>query len=73
MVRVTKVAAWKIGDKFVEDVAEATKLIRRMVIEEILNEAYGSKDAFDVKEIAEFLSSNFDKIEARVKAAMTGA
>jgi hypothetical protein len=69
------VAAWRIGDRFVENAEEATKMVRKLVVEELLSEKKldAQTDFGDNEEIGQFVADNFDIIEARVKAAMAGA
>lgn len=70
MVKVTKVAVWKIGDRFIESAAEATKAARLEIIREML---VNEENQFAGQGPAEWMSSNWDAIEAKTKAAMTGA
>lgn len=71
MVNVTKVAAWKVGNTFIEDAKEAEKEVRRLVVMELIGEQPGDYSTVDL--IADWVVDNFDKIETRVKAAMAGA
>lgn len=68
MVKVKKVAAWKIGDRFIEDAKEAEKVVRAEVIRELMKE--DSASAYEDE--ADFFSHHWDTIEQRVKAAMAG-
>lgn len=69
MVKVTKVAVWKVGNTFIEDFKEAEQHVRCEIIREMLvaeeNMAIGESPA-------EWMSSNWDDIEARVKTALAG-
>lgn len=69
MVKVTKVAAWKIGDKFIESAKEAEKETRRLVIQELMAE--DSASAYEDE--ADYFAHHWDTIEARTKAAMAGS
>ena len=73
MVKVTKIAAWKIGNEFFEDMARATTEVRRLVIIEMLEEEGPGMEGITPEDIASWIAGSFDKIEARVKAAMAGA
>lgn len=76
MVKVVKVAAWKIGDRYIEDAKEAERATRELVIRELLTEwsANGSGDPqLKLKDsIANWVAENWDAIESRTKAAMAG-
>lgn len=69
MVKVTKVAVWKIGAAYIESAKEAEKETRRMVIKEMLvaeeNMAIGESPA-------DWFADNWDDINNRTKAALAG-
>lgn len=77
MVKVTKIAAWKIGNKFFEEATEAEAEARRIIVEELLAEQNPERK-FDQwfenpADIAEWISRHWAVIEARLKAAMAGS
>ena len=72
MVKVSKVAVWKIGNEYIEDATRAAQAVRRMVIEELLRERQ-VREPMSIEQISEFVSTNYDQIETRVKSAMAGA
>jgi hypothetical protein len=71
VVKVTKIAVWKIGDQYFEDATKATAVVRQQVILELIQEDGAVLDC--PENIARWVACTFDKIEARVKAAMAGA
>ena len=68
MVKVAKVAVWKIGNTYIESAKEAEKETRRMVIQELIAEESPSAYADE----ADYFAHYWETIEARTKAAMTG-
>jgi hypothetical protein len=70
MVKVSKVAVWKIGDQYFPDAQAATKETRRLVIEEMLVQ---EENMFAGQSPSSWMADNWDSIEARVKAAMAGS
>lgn len=71
MVKVTKVAVWKIGNTFIESAVEATREVRRIIALELLEE--GADEQLTLSEAADWIADNHDSLEAKVKAAMAGA
>lgn len=74
MVRVSKIAVWKVGiGEIYEDQKSAEAAVREAVIEELMAEQDFHPEEDNRGMIAMWVSQNFDKMEARVKAAMAGA
>lgn len=69
MVKVTKVAVWKIGPSYIEDAKAAEKEARRLIIREMMKKARRPRKG---KDEADWVGDNWDEIERRTKAAMTG-
>lgn len=71
MVKVSKVAAWKIGSEYIEDAKAAEQRVRQLVVEELLAEQEESQLAND-EDVAEWVAINWEEMESRVKKAMAG-
>lgn len=71
MVKVMKVAAWKIGEEYIEDAKAAEQRVRQLVLEEMMDEqkAAGIGDF----SFSSWMAKNWDEAEARVKKAMAGS
>lgn len=69
MVKVTKVAAWKIGEEYIEDAKAAEQRVRQLVVEEMIDE----QKAAGIKDFPSWIAKSWDEIEARVKKAMAGS
>ena len=69
MVKVTKVAVWKIGNTYIESAKEAEKETRREIIREMLvaEENMGIGEG-----PADWIADNWDEISNRTKAALAG-
>lgn len=77
MVKVTKVAVWKVDGSYFEDAKQAEKVVRQMVIEELLTEQAPGIEKWEHHfesrhEMSEWVSMSWDAIENRTKAAMAG-
>lgn len=76
MVKVVKVAAWCIGDKYIEDAKEAEKAVREEIIREMLEDCPDKiwEDAEDeaTGNVANWVAANWEEIENRTKKAMAG-
>lgn len=73
MVKVTKVAAWKIGDKFIESAKEAEAATRQLVIGELLADLHEDDEPFaSAEKLADWVSRNWDNILVRTKEALAG-
>lgn len=69
-VKVSKVAVWNVNGTLIEDVKEATKETRKLVIEELVNE---QKKHFGIDDnVPEWVADNWERIESRVERAMAG-
>ena len=71
MVKVSKVATWKIGSEYIEDAKAAEQRVRQLVVEELLEEQEDAKLCGD-EDVAEWVATHWDLIVARVKEAMAG-
>lgn len=69
MVKVQKVAVWKVEGGFYENLDDATKACRAVVIREILQEA----KANEYEDEAAMFAALWDDIERRVDQALAGA
>ena len=69
MVKVTKVAVWKIGNIYIESAKEAEKETRRVVIQEMI-EATTDHPSNQVS--GDWIADNWDEIEVLTKKAMAG-
>ena len=74
MVKVSKVAAWKIGSEYIEDAKAAEQRVRQLVVEELLSEENPDGDVMmgSDHDVAAWVATNWDLIVARVKEAMAG-
>lgn len=68
MVKVTKVAVWKVDGEFHEDLPSAIKACRTSIIREVLLE---KKDESYFDE-ADMWSSNWEEIQRRLDQVMAG-
>lgn len=75
MVKVSKIAVWKIGDRLVEDAATAERCVREIVVGELLRET-NQKPTFEpmqIDQVATWVAFHHNMIEQRVKSAMAGS
>lgn len=76
MVKVVKVAAWRIGGRYIEDAKEAEREVRKLVIIEMLEDhphkIWEDADEGATDNVADWVAANWDEIENRVKKAMAG-
>lgn len=74
MVRVTKVAVWKLENgEIYEDQKSAERAVREAVIEELMAEKEFNPEADNRGQVASWVAEQFTTIETRVKTAMAGA
>lgn len=71
MVKVSKIAVWKIGNEYVEDSKEAEKAIRTAIISEMIAEVEEGQ-ILSAQDTGKFVAESWDAISAKVKAAMAG-
>lgn len=69
MVKVAKVAAWKIGEEYIEDAKAAEQRVRELVLEEMMEE----QKATGIKAFPAWMAKHWEEAEARVKKAMAGS
>lgn len=76
MVKVQKVAAWKVGTMYIENADEAEKQTRRLVILELMEEQGGLQKPLEFDgshdQVADWVIDNWDEVSRRTKAAMAG-
>lgn len=68
MVKVVKVAAWRIGDRYIESAKEAERETRKLVIRELMAE----DNASAYEDEADYMAHHWETIDKRVKEAMAG-
>lgn len=68
MVKVSKIAVWKVGDLYIEDAKEAVKVIRKEIIREVISE--DSLSAYEDE--ADYFAHHWEAIDQKVKAALAG-
>lgn len=76
MVKVAKIAVWKVGAQYFESIEPATTAVRRAIIEELMLEDGEDGLIWDEVElngcISDWVSTRWNEIERRVKEALAG-
>ena len=68
MVKVNKVAVWKVEGAYYESLDQAIKAVRTQAIRELIAE----KKANQYEDEADMIADLWDEIETRVEKAMAG-